>query len=304
MTKLASFGDGSFTTGSTIGPDGALYVTDGSAGSVLRIDRRSGHVTTYASGLPRKAFPTDIGGPIDVAFVGRTAYALVTLVSGTAASEPFGDAKHKNGLYRLDRDGHFRLVADIGAWSVAHPPKTSFFVDTGVLYSMEPYHGGFLVTDGHHNRVLLVGRNGWIRQVATFGNVVPTGLEVTKRRVFVSQAGPIPHRPEDGRIVALRRGAKPVEVARGARMLIDVERGPHGQLYGLSQGRWNGVGEGSPARKNTGRLVTVERNGNLKPVADRHGQALVLDRPTTMEFVGNTAYFVSVVGGVYKITNL
>ena len=37
VTQLASFGDGSFVTGSTIGPDGALYVTDGSAGSVLRI---------------------------------------------------------------------------------------------------------------------------------------------------------------------------------------------------------------------------------------------------------------------------
>ena len=82
VTPLASFGDGSFVTGSTIGPDGALYVTDGSAGSVLRIDRRSGRVTTYATGLPTKAFATDIGGPVDVVFVGRTAYVLVTLVSG------------------------------------------------------------------------------------------------------------------------------------------------------------------------------------------------------------------------------
>ena len=69
-------------TGSTIGPGGDLYVTDGSSGSVLRIDRRSGRVTTYASGLPTKAFATDIGGPVDVVFVGRTAYVLVTLVSG------------------------------------------------------------------------------------------------------------------------------------------------------------------------------------------------------------------------------
>ena len=78
-------------TGSTIGPDWALYVTDGSAGSVLRIDRRSGRVTTYATGLPTKAFATDIGGPVDVVFVGRTAYVLVTLVSGAIDGGPFGE---------------------------------------------------------------------------------------------------------------------------------------------------------------------------------------------------------------------
>src|SRR6478672_3440809 len=46
VTPLASLGNGTFTTGSTIGPDGALYVPEGSAGSVMRVDRRTGGVTT------------------------------------------------------------------------------------------------------------------------------------------------------------------------------------------------------------------------------------------------------------------
>lgn len=308
VTQLASFGDGSFTTGSTIGPDGALYVTDGSAGSVLRIDRRSGRVTTYATGLPTKAFPTDIGGPVDVVFVGRTAYVLVTLVSGEIIggpdAGPFGDPNDKNGIYRIERDGGNTLIADIGSWSADNPPGTAFFIDTGVQYAMERYRGGFLVTDGHHNRVLRVGRNGSINEIATFGNVVPTGLEVTKGRIFITELGPIPHEPEDGKVLALRRGSDPIEIASGASMLIDVERGPHGKLYALSQGEWNRVGEGSPAFPNTGRLLIVKRDGSLKPVVDRNGRELVLDRPTSMEFVGNTAYVVSVDGNVYKITNL
>ena len=83
VTRLAEFGSDDFVVGSTIGPDGALYVTDGVAGAVLRIDRRSGRVAPYAGGLPPKAFPGgDIGGPVDVAFAGRRAYVLVTLVSG------------------------------------------------------------------------------------------------------------------------------------------------------------------------------------------------------------------------------
>jgi hypothetical protein len=307
VTQLASFGTGGFVTGSTIGPDRALYVTDGHAGEVLRIDRRSGRVTPYFTGLPPAAFDSDIGGPVDIAFVGRTAYVLVTLVSGVISGEtgdePFGDASDKNGIYRLERDGSFTLVADIGAWSAENPPETDIFIDTGVQYAMEPYRGGFLVTDGHHNRVLWVKRNGSIKEFATFGNVVPTGLEVTKHRVFITQLGPIPHEPEDGKVVALRRSG-PREVASGARMLIDVERGPHGKLYALSQGQWNGVGEGTPALPNTGRLVIVKRDGSLRPVVDRHGKELVLDRPTSMEIVGNTAYVVSVAGDVYKVANL
>ena len=53
VTPLAEFGSDDFVIGSTVGPDRALYVTDGVAGAVLRIDRRSGRVTPYAEGVPR-----------------------------------------------------------------------------------------------------------------------------------------------------------------------------------------------------------------------------------------------------------
>ena len=38
--------------GSTIGPDGALYVTEGAAGRISRVDPQTGEITTFASGLP------------------------------------------------------------------------------------------------------------------------------------------------------------------------------------------------------------------------------------------------------------
>jgi hypothetical protein len=274
---------------------------------VLRINRRNGEVSTYATGLPPKAFQgQDIGGPVDVAFIGRRAYVLVTLVSGLLFGEPFdnGNPNAKNGLYRIERDGTATLIADIGQWSADHPPQPAFFVDTGVQFAMEPYWGGFLVTDGHHNRVLWVSQHGSIFEVATFENVVPTGLEVTAGFAFVTQMGPIPHTPEDGKILVGAPGWEPFEVASGASMLIDVERGPRGKLYGLSQGQWDGVGEGSRAVPNTGRLVVVGHHGELTPVADSRGQELVLDRPVSVEFVGNTAYVVSVTGDVYRIKGL
>src|SRR4051794_13233211 len=69
VTPLATFGSG-LGSGSTIGPDGALYVTDGNAGAVWRIDRHTGEVTKFADGLPLRVLP--VGGAMDVAFIGHT----------------------------------------------------------------------------------------------------------------------------------------------------------------------------------------------------------------------------------------
>ncbi len=83
-----------------------------------------------------------------------------------------------------------------------------------------------------------------------------------------------------------------------------MEFGPRHQLYALSQGQWDGVGEGTPALPNTGRLVRVTRDGALEPVVDRNGNPIVLDRPTSMEFGGDTAYVVSLTGDVYTVSDL
>ena len=66
------------TQGSTVGPDGALYVSESLAGRIWRVDPETGQVTTFASGLPRWiAALGPPGGALDVAFIGNTAYALV-----------------------------------------------------------------------------------------------------------------------------------------------------------------------------------------------------------------------------------
>ena len=42
------------------------------------MDPKTGEITTFASGLPTRV--GRIGGAMDVAFIGRTAYVLITLV--------------------------------------------------------------------------------------------------------------------------------------------------------------------------------------------------------------------------------
>ncbi len=67
--------------GSTIGPDGALYVAQDTLGQIARVDPQTGTITTFARGLPKQLSKVGLGGAMDIAFIGKTAYVLVTLVS-------------------------------------------------------------------------------------------------------------------------------------------------------------------------------------------------------------------------------
>jgi len=275
--------------GSTVGPDGALYIVESAAGRISRVDPRTGQRTTFASGLPRRIL--DTGGAMDVAFVRHRAYVLVTLVS------PDVGGLDIDGIYRVDGPDHVTVIADIGTWSLAHPPAPAFFVPTGVQFALQPYRAGFLVTDGHHNRLLRVSLGGDITELSAFGNVVPTGIATSDRSVYLAQAGPVPHDPSDGRVVRVEpRSGRTIEVAAGAPLLVDVEFGPARRLYALSQGHFTpGNPEGSPADPATGALVRINRDGTMTPVAGG------LDRPTSLEFIRNSAYVVTLTGEIWTI---
>jgi hypothetical protein len=275
-------------SGSTVGPDGALYVTDTVAGRVVRVDATSGAATVFADCLPKQLAAVGLGGAMDVAFIGGTAYALVTIVDGQ-----FGGTD-VDGIYRIGGPHTCTVVADIGAWALLHPPSGfDFFVLTGVQYAMQPYRGGFLVTDGHHNRVLRVGLDGSVSAFRSFGNIVPTGLAVRGNTVYMAEAGPIPHLPENGKVVSFdARSSAVTDVASGGRLLVDVEFGRGRTLFALAQGFWSDTNPGSPADPDTGQLLEVDGSGGFAVVAD------LLNQPTSLEVIRNTAYVVTLGGEI------
>jgi hypothetical protein len=270
-----------------------LYVPENAAGRIARVDRHTGAVSIFASGLPPLNPAIGIGGVMDVAFLEGQAYALVTLV-GTDTG-----GSHTVGIYRIDSPTTSTVVADIGAFALAHPPEPAFFVPTGVQYAIEPYRGGFLVTDGHHNRVLRVTLDGEITEVIAFEDIVPTGLAVRGNTIYLAQAGPIPHLPQNGKVVTFGLGSSSATtIASGIRLAVDVEFGRGRTLFALSQGFWNGPYEGAPADPNTGTLMRVNDDGTVTPVIDG------LDRPTSMEIIGNTAYVVTLGGEVWTVNDI
>jgi hypothetical protein len=279
-------------SGSTIGPDGALYVTEGALGRISRVDPQTGEITTFASGLPTAII--GIGGAIDVAFIDNIAYVLVTLVN-----DPLFPTSDVNGIYRVDGPDSFTVIADIGQFNLDNPPTIPFQVDvkTGLQYALQTYHGGFLVTDGHLNRVLRVTLEGEITVLIAFDNIVPTGLAVKGNTVYMAEAGPVPHLPQNGKVVSFEpKSLTATVVASGAPLLVDVEFGRGDSLYALSQGVFPvGSPPATPAEHNTGSLVKVNAEGTFTFVMDS------LDQPTSLEFIGNTAYVVTLTGEIWKI---
>jgi hypothetical protein len=278
--------------GSTVGPDGALYVTEGAVGRISRVDPQTGEKTTFASGLPRAIPAIGIGGAIDVAFIDNIAYVLVTLVS------PDVGGSDVDGIYRVDGPHSFTVVADIGAFDLANPPTIPFpfFIPTGLQFALQTYHGGFLVADSHLNRVLRVPLDSEITVLIAFGNIVPAGLEVRGNTVYMAEAGPDPHLPENGKVVSFRpKSPTATEIASGVPFLLDVEFGGGGRLYALSHGMVDPSIDPSNAVPNTGALVKVNGDGTFTAIIDG------LDRPTSLEFIGNTAYFVTLTGEIWKI---
>jgi hypothetical protein len=196
----------------------------------------------------------------------------------------------------VDGPHRFTVVADIGKFAINHPPATQFDVPSGLQYALEPYRGGFLVTDGHHNRVYRVTLDGKVTELIAFGNIVPTGLAVRGKTIYMAEAGPVPHLPENGKIVSFGpKSTTATEVASGSPLLVDVEFGRGHTLYALSQGIGSGGPAGSPALPNTGALVKVNRHGTFTVVTPH------LNQPTSLEFIKNTAYVVTLGGEIWKI---
>jgi hypothetical protein len=145
--------------------------------------------------------------------------------------------------------------------------------------------------------VLHVTTAGAVTEFRTFGNIVPTGLAIAGNTIYMGEAGAVPHLPQDGKIVAFRPGDDAVTtVAAGARLLVDVEFGRGVTLFALSQGIFPaGSPAGFPALPHTGAFMQVNDLGGFDVIVGN------LNLPTSLEFIGDTAYVVTLAGDILRI---
>ena len=88
---------------------------------------------------------------------------------------------------------------------------------------------------------------------------------------------------------------EPQPESSGAPLLVDVEFGRGRALYALAQGIFGGGDPGTPALPNTGSLVEVNGDGGFEVIEDG------LNLPTSLEFIGSTAYVVTLTGEIWTI---
>jgi hypothetical protein len=270
--------------GGTIGPDGAFYVPNGTA--ITRIDPATGAMTNVAEGLPGSE---EGGGVTDLVFIGTDLYVLTSGAPDTA-----------NGVYKVEDDDSLELIADIAAFNAANPVDFEDADPAGNPYAIDLLDADtFIVADANHNRLLSIELDGEITEIIAFENLVPTDLAVTADGVYVSFLGPFPHTPETGQVKLVDVAAGTSEdVAAGVPQIIDVEEGPDGQIYALSFGDASTDPEGPPAVPFTGQVLLVNDDGTFSPIVT----GLML--PTSLQFVGTTAYIGTLAGEAWVIENV
>lgn len=141
---------------------------------------------------------------------------------------------------------------------------------------------------------------GAIFEVRAFGNNVPTGLAMHDDTTFMAFAGPVPHPREGGGVASFHWDAMTTaDEAAGGGLLVDVESCRDRRPYVLSQGVGvPGAIDGAPAQPDTGQLLRLRRDGSSTVVVDS------LDRPTSLEFLGTTAFVVTLAGEVWRIPGM
>ena len=290
--------------GSTVGPGGALYVTQPATGEIWRVDPNTGKKKLYASGLPQRFDPLPFGGVMDVAFIGSTAYALVGDVGADFPADLFACNPQTDGIYRIDGPTSSTVIADIGTFACDNPPiGFPFVVPTGVQYALEPYRGGFLVTDGHHNRVLrVIARRDDRRRSSRSATSSRPGIDAVRRHgsTWRKQARFLTCR-ENGKIVSFEPGSSTATtVASGARLARRRGEGPRPNALRSLAGRVpvrrrSGVCRLPGAHTTPAALMKANADGTFTTVADE------LDQPSSLELIGTTAYVVTLGGEVWEI---
>ena len=300
--------------GLTFGPDGNLYVAEGGRGGttstvgqctqvvapvgpytsgrtahISKVSRTGGR-TVIVDNLPSSQTSVALGslvsGVADVAFIGRTLYALL---AGAGCSHGVADVP--NEVIVIGPKGTWRPVANLSAFQHAHPvanPEPDDFEPDGTWYSMLAVQDQLFAVEPNHGEVDRISPRGEIKRVvdvsASQGHIVPTSI--AHHGVFyLANLNTFPVMPSSSKLMQLTPSGRLHVKMSGLTAVTGLAFDHEHRLYVLET-------TGCPSQPcfptpGTGRVVRIDDHGKLVPIVTG------LTTPTAMTFGPDRRLYIS-----------
>ena len=242
--------------------------TGSTTGGRISMISASGQRTTVTDRLPSSSSNPilgDIMGVGDIAFIGNTLYALM---AGAGCSH--GVPTVPNGILRINPDGSYTVVADLGTWAVENPAaniEPADFEPEGVWYSMVNVRGDFYALDPNHGEFVKVTADGTITRVVDFsaelGHIVPTALAYNGN-FYVGNLNTFPIEDGSSSIYKVTPSGQVTEWATGFSTILGLAFDDQRRLYVLEMTYGSTSGFPEPGKS---RIVRLNPNGTIDVVA-------------------------------------
>src|SRR5829696_4782461 len=266
---LAGNGGTSPAVGELLPPPAGPEAGGGPSAAVARIDPE-GCPVAVANELPSSLdLLGGVVGVSDVAILGEQLYALVVGGGGS-----HGNPDQPAGLYRIQADGTYEVVADLQAWykanPVAHPAEIE---PDGQWYGMvaAPDGAALWIVESNGGQVVTVTPDGTITRVADLseGHPVPTGIALAPEGgVYVGYLTAFPFVDGTSRVDRVAADGTVSTVWSGLSMVTGIAVAPDGTLFAAEMATGDpATMEEPPFQPFTGRVVRQTGLDSLEEVA-------------------------------------
>lgn len=238
---------------------GNLYVTLAGAGgaTLVGLDQESGPAMSgysaivakiqdgipepIASGLPSTRIPRE-------RTLGLTAVAVlkgeVYVLEDANAMEFRDRGDSPDGVYRVESDGTFTLIADLAEWVSEHPVKylPADYNPKGEVFGMVADGENLWVIESNSGQVLLVTPEGKVTRVADLseGHPLPTGPALSPNGgIYVGYLTMVPYFDGGAKVVEVTPDGKVTDVWTGLTMITAVATDKDGNLYAAEMATGN-----------------------------------------------------------------
>ena len=298
--------------GLKFGPEGHLYVAEGGVGGTslstgceqvippigpytgsatggrISVINPAGVRKTYVDNLPSSTVSPGGGGFVsgvaDVAFVGKTLYAIF---AGAGCSH--GVPSVPNAVIKVNPNKSWTIIANLSQFLMSHPvaqPEEDDFEPDGTWYSMINVNGDLYAVEPNHGELDKITTSGNISRVidisASQGHIVPTAETWYNGNFYVGNLDVFPAIPGKSSIYKITMSGQISVVATGFNAILGIAFDQWGAIYVLE----NFTGNPFPT-PGTGDIVRVDQYGNRQVVASG------LNLPTAMTFGPDGKIYVS-----------